>query len=118
MPSSNTPQLGLRIRPQREGKVVKRIIIRCMKTKATFSNVVPYKGVGKDQFVCGLVAADIAWLGHNQLVLKADNEPALQALVEQSLQRARLECKDIQTITTEQSAAYDSQSNGGVEAGR
>ena len=73
-----------------------------------FGHVVPYKGAGEDQFVVGLVVADIAWLGHTKIIFKSDNEPALQTLVEQALERARVQCRNLAPISQEHSPAYDS----------
>jgi hypothetical protein len=49
--------------------------------------------------------------------MKSDNEPAIQALVARVIELAKIECKDFVQLTREQSAAYDSQSNGGTEVG-
>ena len=99
------------------GEIVKCLLLRCLKTKVIFAHVVPYKGAGEDQFVAGLVVDDVAWLGHTKLVVKSDNEPALQTLVTQALEAVRVRCEGVDTITQEHPAAYDSQSNGGVEVG-
>ena len=56
-------------------------------------------------------------VGHAKLVLKSDNEPALQALVEQALGRARVQCRGLASISQEHPPAYDSHRNGGVEVG-
>ena len=48
---------------------------------------------------------------------KADGEPALQALVNRAMGVARVELKDLDQLAKEDPAAYDSQSNGGVETG-
>ena len=97
------------------GKIIKRIVVRCVASKIIFGHVVPYKGAGEDQFVCGLVVADIAWLGHTKLILKSDIEPALQTFVGQAIERARVQCRGLASISQEHPPAYDSQSNGGVE---
>ena len=99
------------------GDIVKCLIVRCLQTKVLFAHVVPYKGASEDRFVAQLVVADIEWIGHTKLIIKSDNEPALQTLVVQSLERARLQCDGIDTISQEHPAKYDSQSNGGVEVG-
>ena len=75
-----------------DGKIIKCLVVRCLHSKMIFGHVIPYKGAGEDQFVVGLVVADIAWLGHTKMILKSDNEPALQTLVEQALERARVQC--------------------------
>ena len=67
--------------------------------------------------MCGLVVADIAWLGHTKLLLKSDNKPALQTLIEQALERDRVQCRGLASIFQEHPPAYESQSNGGVEVG-
>ena len=43
-------------------------MVRCLRSKMIFGHVVPYKGVGEDQFVVGLVVADIVWLGHTKMI--------------------------------------------------
>ena len=60
---------------------------------------------------------DIAWLGHTKLILKADGEPALQALVRRVLEVARVECSEMAGLSTENPPAYDSQANGNIETG-
>ncbi len=60
---------------------------------------------------------DIAWLGHTKLILKADGEPALQALVRRVLEVARVECPEAASLGKEDPPAYDSQANGNIETG-
>ena len=98
-------------------RIIKCVVIRCLKTKVLFAHVVPYKGAGEDQYVSSLVVSDIEWLGHVKLILKSDNEPALRTLVAQSLERARIQCHGVESISQEHPSAYESQSNGGVEIG-
>ena len=62
-------------------RIIKCVVIRCLKTKVLFAHVVPYKGAGEDQYVSSLAVSDIEWLGHVKLILKSDNEPALRTLV-------------------------------------
>ena len=61
--------------------------------------------------------ADVASLGHTKLIFKSDNEPALRTLVEQALERARVQCRGLASISQGPPPAYDSQSYGGVEVG-
>ena len=82
-----------------DGKIIKCLVVRCLHSKMIFGHVIPYKGAGEDQFVVGLVVADIAWLGHTKMILKSDNEPALQTLVEQALERARVQCRRLTSIS-------------------
>ena len=100
-----------------KGEVVKCIIVRCLKSKSVFSHFIPVKGVDEDGFVVGLVTNIIEWLGYSRIILKSDNEPAIQALVRQSLEMIKVEVKDIEQISAESPPAYDSQANGGTEVG-
>ena len=99
------------------GDVIKCIIIRCLKSKAVFSHVIPAKGADEDGFVVGLVLNVVEWLGYSRIILKADNEPAIQALVRQSLEMVKVEVKEVEQVTRESPPAYDSQANGGTEVG-
>ena len=128
-PSTSEPYCDIKLRSElgyddsvlqeaiRTGKVVKCIIIRCTSTKIIFAHCIPYKGAGEDQYVASLVVQAVEWLGHTRLILKADNEPALHTLVEQSLEEIRIKVRGVIQISTEHPPKYDSQSNGGVETG-
>ncbi len=104
-------------RARAHGDVVKCILIRCMKTKAIFAHVVQHKGVSENDVVVDTILADLAWLGHTKIIIKADGEPALQALVHRVMGLAKVEFKDLEQMTKEDPATYDSQSNGGTEVG-
>ena len=99
------------------GTVVKCILARCSITKMLFAHVVPQKGVDEDMYVARLVSDDIAWLGHSKAIIKGDNEPALQALIRRVIDMSKAECKTIDSLSREESAPYDSQSNGSTETG-
>ena len=99
------------------GDVVKCILIRCLKTKAVFAHVVQHKGVSENDAVVDTILADLAWLGHTKVIVKADGEPALQALVHRVMGLAKVDFKDLEQMTKEDPATYDSQSNGGTEVG-
>ena len=99
------------------GDIVKCLLVRCTGTKALFAHVVPCKGADENGLVADMVVRDVAWLGHSRVVLKADNEPAIQSLITRVLAVARVECKDIEQLTKEDPATYDSKSNGGTEVG-
>ena len=86
---------------RKTGKIVKCLIVRCTKTKNIMCHCVPYKGTGEDLFVASLVKDDIQWLGHVRMILKADNEPALKALIAQSLEEIRIRVEDLEQLTTE-----------------
>ena len=99
------------------GEVVKCLIVRDTSTKCLFGHVVPCKGADEEDYAANLVVNDIAWLGHTELVINGDNEPALQALIARTLEVVRVKSFDVKKITTENPPAYVSQSNGGVETG-
>merc|ERR1711873_349976 len=76
-------------------------------TGMIFARVVPRKGVHPYAVKC--LALDIARLGHQRIVLKSDDKPAIVALKE----AARSERPEI--IVMEESPVHDSASNGAVE---
>jgi hypothetical protein len=78
---------------------------------------VPRKGADEEDFVADLVVKAISWMGHTELILKGDNEPALQALISRTLELVRIKVDRVTTVSTETPPTYDSQSNGGVEVG-
>ena len=82
-----------------------------------FAHLVPQKGLDEKNIACDFVLQDLEWLGHTRIILKSDNEPAVQALVTRVIELAKVECTTFEQLTNEQSAAYDSQSNGGTEVG-
>jgi hypothetical protein len=100
---------------------MKCLIVRCHESKAVFAHAIPVKGADEDHYVADLIASDVAFMGHIRLLLKSDNEPALLALAEAALQRIRCQVQkdqlDIETISTEQAATYESASNGETECG-
>jgi hypothetical protein len=108
-----------------KGEIIKCIILRDVTaTKCAFAHVVPMKGDAEEEgrFASDLVAEDVLWLGHTKLIVKADNEPALQALVVASLRRIRILCNDepdggLEVLSKEEPEPYESQSNGGIEVG-
>ena len=100
-----------------KGEIVKCIAIRCSSSKAIFGHVVPCKGLDEEGWVAETVARDIAWLGHTKAIVKADGEPALQALARRVLEIARVECPDMESLSQEDPPRYDSQANGNIETG-
>jgi len=99
------------------GTLVKCLVIRCAATKCLFGHVVPRKGADEEDFAAGLVVKAVEWLGHTELIIKGDNEPALQALISRSLELVRVKVERVTRISSEAPPAYDSQSNGGIEVG-
>ena len=102
---------------RQSGKIVKCLLMRDSKSKALFAHVVPCKGVDEERYVVDLVVSDLEWLGHTAMLLKADNERSLQALVRAVMRKAHASCKNIEQLSKEEPAAYDSQSNGLTEIG-
>ncbi len=99
-----------------KGTIVKCIFVRCWDSKCVFAHVVPKKGADEESFTAKLVAADIEWLGHTKLVIKADNEPAVKALAKQ-VEGILRERGNTANVQQESPPAYDSQANGGTEVG-
>ena len=106
---------------RRKGDAVKCVMVRdTTVTKCEFAHVVPFKGTEEDdgKFVADLVAEDVAWMGPVRVIVKADNEPALQALAVASLRQIRIDAsEDLQSVSKEEPMTYESQSAGGVEVG-
>ena len=104
-----------------EQKIMKCIAVRCYESKAVFAHNVPVKGRDEDNYVAGLIATDVEFMGHTKLILKTDNEPALLALATAALLNIRIDAqKDespVRSVSMEHSAEHESQSNGGTECG-
>ena len=96
-----------------EGNITKCIAIRCFNNNNVFAHCVPCKGADEEGYVADLVVKDILWLGHSELIVRGDNEPALQALVQRALEVLRINTS-VEKVSDDQSPAYDSQSNGGI----
>ena len=95
----------------------KCLAVRCLKLNAIFGHVVPCKGADEEGLVTDMIIRDVEWLGHTRLILKADNEPALQALVKAALQMIKIDCKHVEQVSADATPTYDSQANGGIEVG-
>ncbi len=100
-----------------KGEIVKCVLVRCSLTKNVFAHVVPCKGVDEDDYTARLVAADIEWLGHTRVIIKADNERALKKLIRRAIDIIKVMDHHPEGISNEDPAPYDSQSNGGTEVG-
>ena len=98
-----------------DGSIIKCIVVRCHQSKNTFAHFIPCKGADEDKYVANLLVTDISWMGHTRLILKSDQEVSLLALVTQILQVMKFKVEGLESLTTEQSAAYESQSNGATE---
>ena len=106
-----------------KGEIIKCLVIRCFETKNIWSHCVPVKGADEEDYAAGLVSTAVLWLGHLEVILKGDNEPALQALVERTLTMLRVKVQEedpnvnLKKLSKEVPPKYDSQSNGGTEVG-
>ena len=78
---------------RRNGKIIKCLIARCCRFKAIF---VPFR-----TRVTSLVVQNIDWLGHTRMILNADNEVSLKALVETSQKTIRLKVTHVEQILAE-----------------
>ena len=101
------------------GEIVKRILLRCSKFKVILAHVVPCKGRAQDEdeYVNNTVLKDLEWVGHTSMILRADNERALQSVVRRIIQRATAKCQRYEQVAAEHPARYGSQSNGMTEVG-
>ena len=77
---------------------MKAIVTYCSATRCVFAHALKRKGAGQHVIQC--IVDDIAWLGHTRLVLRSDNEPAMVALIRESLEKM---C--VQIVYLEQVAA-------------
>ena len=100
-----------------QGKLAKCLLVRCYASKTIFGHVVPRKGLDEDGIVVTMILRDLEWLGHTRVIVKADGEPAIQALARRAVELAKCELKDLAQVSKEDPAAYDSMSNGGTEVG-
>ena len=102
---------------RKHGEITKCIIVRCWESKTIFAHVVPCKGHDEEAYVANLLTDDIAWLGYSTMIMKADNENAIQAIVTAVIARVRARMGGSVTVRREEPPAYDSQANGGTEVG-
>ena len=92
-----------------------KVLVVCdSKSKAVFAHGVPAKGLDDKGFIVRCVADDVAWMGYSRVVLKCDNEPAIVAVLKESLKVLRIDGVD--QAMEEHPPPYDSQANGKVES--
>ena len=75
----------------------------------------PYKGDAEDGYVTDLMVKALKWFGYTRLIVKSDNEPALNRLVKSAIDKAKLEMPELRQIAEEHPTAYDSKANGAAE---
>ena len=83
------------------GELVKCIVMRCCKFTAVFVHVVPRKGLDEEDYVADLVVEGLSWLGHTAVILKADSEVALQAVISRVIARSTAKCQKLNKISRE-----------------
>ena len=98
---------------RQKGQITKCLVVSCYASKAVFGHVIPCKGLDEDGLVVDTIVNDIEWLEHTRVILKADNERAIQALARKAVELAKLELKE--QVSKEDPATSDSTSNGGTE---
>ena len=102
---------------RQRGELAKCLVVRCHASKAVFGHAIPRKGLDEDGIVVDKILQDLEWLGHTRLIVKADNEPAIQALARRAIELAKVELTDLEQVGKEDPVAYDSVTNGGTEVG-
>ena len=98
------------------GKIVKCLLVCCLKSKALFAQFVPQTSDDEDHYCAKFVSEDVCWFGDTKIISKSDNKTSILAL-KNRVARFLREYKDIENVQTENPARYDSQSNGGAEIG-
>ena len=106
------PQVGLDYKSFGESDVVNdkqtMIVVRDRESRMTFSHSCVCKGC-KDEWIVKSLIGDMETMGHTELIIKTDGEPALINVVDE-LQRQR----GHRTIP-QHPPAYDPQANGAIE---
>ena len=91
-------------------------MVCCSATRSIFAHAVPKKGLSQDLgpegYLIEQTRDDILWLGHHQVMIRSDNEPALLQVVDRAL--IALKAKGV-TSSSEGSVPYDPQTNGAAE---
>ena len=89
--------------------------MRDSKSGSTFAHGVPRKGLDDKGFIVPCVADDVAWFGYSRDILKLDNEPAIVAVLKETLKAVRVDGL-VDRAPEEHPPPYYSQANGLVEA--
>ena len=93
---------------QKDGTVLKVLVMKDRKSKYIIANVVPRKG--DHPYVVQRVGEDLTQiLGYDRVIFKSDQEPAIKKL------KAAVRREYSVALPEEQSAVGDSQSNGEIE---
>ena len=92
---------------------MKVLVAKCFNTKCVFAHVVPQKGVDPERYAVDRLVKDATWLGHSKLVLRSDNEPAIQKLLSETLKTLKVD--GLNQVVESHPPAYDPSSNGAIE---
>ena len=93
--------------------LAKVLVAKFLATKAVFAHVVPQKGVDPERYAVDWLAKDVLWLGHSKIILRTDNEPAIQKLLTEMLKV--LKASKLEQVGENHPPAYDPSSNGAIE---
>ena len=102
---------------RQRGEVAKCLVVRCHSSKSVFGHVIPCKGMGEVGIVVDVMLQDLEWMGHNRIIVKSDNEPAIQVLARRAIELAKIELKDMDQVAKRDPIAHGSMTNGGTEVG-
>ena len=83
-------QIRLKSEVGDEEVLVKVLVAKETVSKAVFAHLVPQKGLDADGYAVECLRKDLEWLGYAEVLLKSDNEPAIVALLKDSLKAARI----------------------------
>ena len=93
--------------------LLKILVVKDAKSKYIGAHVVPVKGPGEDRYAAEKLRRDILWLGYSRVILRADNEPAIVAVVAEALKGLKVDVVD--QAASSAPPAYDSKANGSIE---
>ena len=74
---------------RQRGELAKCLVARCCVSKTVFGHVIPRKGLDENGIFVDKILQDLGWLGHTRIIVKADNEPSIQALARRSIALAK-----------------------------
>ena len=70
--------------PEEEGEgALIVIVLYCSAARSTFALAVPKKGFDPQGYIVEMIRDDVIWLGHPEVMIRSDNEPALLHVVDQ-----------------------------------
>ena len=72
--------------PGEERRAALKVVVRyCSATKSLFAHAVPKKGLDRVGYIIEQMKQDVLWLGHSNVVIRSNNEPALLQVVDAAL---------------------------------